>query len=474
MKLTGLLLLVLAGGAPPCHAMADVDALLATLDAIREQSGVPAYGIALVEGERTVFAGARGVADLATGRAAGPQTVFRVGSITKTFTALAVMKAVEAGAVDLEATVAEVLGQGLLTNPWADTRPVRLVHLLEHTAGLAELSGEEMYHSDPAPLALGAALRLRPANRQVLWPPGTHYSYTNAGAGLASYVLEQRTGTTFEAYLASEILVPLGIGDASLLFDARADAHLATGYDSDRRTPIPYWHMLFRAFGALNARPAEMAELVKLLLARGTHAGRRLLRAESVARMEQPRTTLAARSGLTFGYGLGVYAWHHRGIVFHGHGGDGDGYLAHFGYAPRSGRGYFIVINAFTHGPLARMRRAIESWVANDTTPATPPDIVEPPAGVTGRYERATTRFPPPPGDVPDALVVTRSAGRLTTRLNDGRPRALLAVNGRHFRRPGESGATIAIVPGPDGRFVFQGERQTFVRTGPVPGIDRP
>lgn len=463
MRSLSLLLLTLL--AVPAPAADGLEVLLAALDAIRAETGVPACGLALVEHGETVYAGARGTADLASGRPAGPDTVFRIGSITKTFTALAVMRAVESGALRLEQPVAPLLGPGLVSNPWADAAPVRLVHLLEHTGGLGELSMEEMYHSDPAPLPLARAVRLHPENRRVLWQPGVHYSYTNAGAGLAAYALEQATGVTFEDYLAERVLEPLGIGATSLLRDGRTRAHLATGYDTDRRTPIPYWHMLFRPFGALNARPDEMAALVRMMLGRGSLDGRTVFEAAVIERMERPTTTLAARSGLAFGYGLGVYAWHRDGIRFFGHGGDGDGYLAHFGYAPEAGRGYFLVINAFTHGPLKRLRAAVERWVTRGVTRPAEPPVVAAAEGVAGRYEQATARFAAAPGSARDVLTVTRDGRRLLTRLNGADARPLLAVGPRHFRRPGEPRATIAIVPGPDGRLVFQGERRNFVRT---------
>ena len=103
-----------------------------------------------------------------------------------------------------------------------------------------------------------------------------------------------------------------------------------------------------------------MAGFIKLFTGRGEVGGRRIVPGTLIARMEFPESTLAARSGLCFGYGLGIYSWFSNVVLFHGHGDDGDGYLAHFGYSPRTARGYFVVINAFTHVPLRKMRKAIE------------------------------------------------------------------------------------------------------------------
>ncbi len=444
----------------------DVERLLASLDATRDVHDVPAYGLALVDGQRTVWAGARGVADLESGRRADGQTVFRIGSVTKLFTALAIVRAVEDGVVGLGQPVAELIGDGLIDNAYAARAPVLLVHLLEHTAGLAELSTEEMYHSDPTPMTLADAVRFRPANRRVLWPPGLHYSYTNAGTGLASYALERTSGIPFEDYLQRAVLDPLEMRSASLRLDQRTGAALAVGYDTDRRTPIPYWHMLFRAFGGLNATPADMAAVLKLLLGNGEYAGRRVVGAAHVARMEYPETTLAARSGLRFGYGLGLYAWYHRGVLFLGHGGDGDGYLAHLGYSRARNQGYFLVINAFTHGPLREMRTLVENYIVGETdsqaAETSPPGSTA--AAVAGVYERATHRFPPAPGEPVERMRIISDGDILYTRDQAGSRSALLPLSAVHYRRPGEPAATIAIVPGPNGRLVYQGERENFVR----------
>ncbi|MGE4615643.1 MAG: serine hydrolase domain-containing protein [Gammaproteobacteria bacterium] len=451
----------------PGLAADDAAALIDRLDAIRGAYGVSAFGAALVSGQETVFAGARGITDLESGRAADDDTVFRIGSITKAFTALAVLMAADDGLLDLGAPLDALIGPGFYVNPWAPDHPVTLVHLLEHSAGFADLSMEEMYHSDPAPLALEDAVRFRPQNRRVLWRPGLHYSYTNAGAGLAGYALKHRTGIPYEVFVRERIFAPLAMDTAALILDSTTRNSLAAGYKSDTRTPIPYWHMLFRAFGAINARPRDMAGFIKLFTGRGEVGGRRIVPGTLIARMEFPESTLAARSGLRFGYGLGIYSWFSNGMLFHGHGGDGDGYLAHFGYSPRTARGYFVVINAFTHVPLRKMRKAIEQYLTRDVPTAEFEPVADIKASViTGTYERATYRFPQDPDDEPGHMEITVTRGQILTRKSGGEPQPLLAVNAQHFRRTDEPSATIAIVIDERGRLFYQGEHENYQRIG--------
>lgn len=441
-----------------------LDRLLADLDALRVKHDVPAFGLTLVDREEVIWSGARGIADRTSGRKANGATVFRIGSITKTFTSLACLIAEQDGLLSLDDPVHDYVAKTPFINPWASTHPVRLAHLLEHTAGLADLSWEEMNHSDPAPISLEDALSFRPENRVVLWRPGVHSSYSNAGAGIAAYVLEQRIDESFEDFVDARIFEPLGMSSATFFLDPETKAALATGYDSDGHSVIPYWHMLFRPFGAINVRPADMAPFLQLLINRGSYRGERLLPEASVSRLETPKTTLAARSGLRYGYGLGNYTWYSNGLLFHGHGGDGDGYLAHYGYNRDTGMGYFIVINRFSHRPLRAMRSRIEAYIADGRRPAKGARVrllPEAMRALAGTYEPITVRFPERPGSEapkPHPLRIIIQDGRLYTVTAAGSQRELVPVSDKHFRRAHEPEATIAMIEDEEGTLILQGD----------------
>ncbi|UCE90465.1 MAG: beta-lactamase family protein, partial [Pseudomonadota bacterium] len=374
---------------------ADVSRLLETLDAVRREHNVAAFALTLVNADAVLWTGARGIADRRTQRPATADTLFRIGSITKTFTALALLMAEQQGLLRLDDALLALAPDAPLANPWRNTQPVQLSHLLEHTAGLLDLTRAEFDHSDPKPLTLRDALQLSPDARVAHWAPGLHSSYSNAGAGLAAYALEHVSGKRFEDYVESQLFAPLAMSNAGFFLDAQTRQRLATGYDTDGETVIPYWHMIFRPFGAINATPREMAGFVQLLLNRGRIGKRRLLPAAAIARMETPRTTLAATAGLSYGYGLGNYQFVHNGFLFHGHGGDGDGYLAHLAYNRDSGMGYFLVINAFNGRALREMRSHVQDFMVRGLTPS-PPPAAPGTAGsqLTGRYVPVTRRFP--------------------------------------------------------------------------------
>jgi CubicO group peptidase (beta-lactamase class C family) len=471
--------LLLALVTPALHA-AGLEELLATIEARRLEHGIPGVGFTLVSRTRILWTGGLGVADLQSRQPVTADTLFRIGSITKSFTALGLLMLEESGALRLDDRVARHLPDLPFSNPWEDSHPVTIAQLLEHTAGFQDLERQEFDHSDPAPLTLDQALAVCPACRSVRWQPGMHSVYSNTGYGIAGKVLEAASGERYEAFIGSRLFDALGMASSGLLLDAPTHARLATGYDTDARTPIRYWHMLYRPFGGINATPRDMGAFVQLLLNEGVHGSQRLLGAASIRRMETPRTSLAARNGLSFGYGLGVYQAYRDGVLFYTHGGDGDGYLSRFGYNREAGLGYFVSINAFRGRALRAMQTEIERYIARQVRPLPVPHEPELDAevlrGYAGRYRLAAWRFPETSASdiASQSMTVRITAGRLYTQIEDGRPIPLIAVSPGLFRRPDEPGATCAFVHGEDGQLYFQ-EDENYVRTdSPLPATTAP
>lgn len=444
------------------------------LDKIRDEHNVAAYGACLVRNGSVEWAASRGIADRASGREVSKHSLFRIGSITKAFTSLTLLKAEAEGYLSLQHPLSDSVSSTLFTNPHADQHPVKLVHLLEHTAGLFDMSAAEFADKNPKPLSLLEGLQLRPASRALQWPPGQHSSYSNSGAGLAAYALEQSTGKRFEALVKQWVFDPVGMPSASVLLTPETKTHLVTGYDRDGETPIDYWHMVFRPFGAINVRPQEMCRFVAFLANGGTLESEAPFPAATIDRMAVPKTTLAAKQeGLRVGYGLGLYRYPFQGHFLVGHGGDADGYLAHMGYHSESGNGFFVVINAFNQTPLRAMRKRLESFIIKGIPQPEKPPVPGPAASRlerwAGTYESVTTRFPGNDwfNNQRQTLTVRADGHRLLTRIGD-RSRPLLPVRGNLYRRPDESEATAAFVQLGDDVYL-QGRMGNFRRVTPTP-----
>lgn len=431
------------------------------LEHIQKQTGVGAVGYALVENNDIIATGGIGQYALNNTRPVTSTSLFRVGSITKTFTALAVMHLVGQGKLQLDQAVKDVVRSVPLDNPWSET-PVTLAMVLEHTAGLQDLTRVEFDY--PKPLSLKQAFKVKPEARRLHWPPGYHYSYTNVGAGYAGRVIETVTGENYDSWFEREILGALGMQDSQLRWTKKLEESLVTGYDADLKTRIPYWHTLFRPFGGLNTTARDMAKLL-LLFTDESKTKNPIVSAAAIKRMETPKTSLAAKAGLKTGYGLGIRNTYFKGHRIYEHEGDGDGYLAKFAYNKESHRGYFIAINAFRNDLLEEFTGLLDDWLIEeqDKNDEAVTDLVINPLSrkkqlaFVGDYQEVAIRFP---------FRSDAQAGLLRIKLTDKElhrcfPNAktcmkMLPITETLFRNREESDASIALVEALDGCLYLQ------------------
>ena len=445
----------------------ELDTLLQSIESKRVELDIPAIGLTLVNKDKTLFSGSFGIADITSAKNVDEDTVFRIGSITKSFTALAVLILVDDGKLNLDDRLLDIAPELSINNKWQDNHPILISHLLEHTAGLTDLSSEEFNFNEP--LILNEALKRNIESRVIQWPPGMHHSYTNIGAGLLAYVIEKCSGKSYEDFVQDRIFNPLKMSSASFYPDETTLKHLATGYDTDGVSPIPYWQMTFRAFGAINIKPADMTPLLQLMLNKGAYENKQIVSALLLNKMHTPTTTLAAKSGLEFGYGAGSYTFFRNGHVFYGHGGDGDGYLARYGINPASGMAYFVVINVFRDSDLVEVRRLIEDFITKDLKPVEYPSVKlsqEQLQQYTGQYKSVTWRFPVTTGtqDHQSNIKVVIQNNKLNALVGENSWQ-LIPVSAQHFRFKNESKATVVFVRDKDGQHFLQSELGNFIKT---------
>ncbi|MHC5112528.1 MAG: serine hydrolase domain-containing protein, partial [Planctomycetota bacterium] len=241
---------------------ATLDELKTAVAAVIGENGVPAVGIAMVDENGPVWIGAIGKANLEQGIVADGNTLFRIGSTSKMFVALAVLKLVEQGRLSLDDQVADLAPEIGFENPWEDSDPVRVVHLLEHTTGWDDIHLPEYAHNDPAPASLKEGLDFHPHSRISRWKPGTRMSYCNSGPPVAAYIVEKLTGQGFEDYVEEHFFEPIGMETASYFLSEDVVSNGATLY-ANGNEPQEYWHILMRPSGSINASPTDMAKFVR-------------------------------------------------------------------------------------------------------------------------------------------------------------------------------------------------------------------
>lgn len=274
------------------------------------------------------------------------QSMFRLGSITKSFVAVSALILLEKKQLSLSEELKKAAPDIKFSNPWENTDPVRLVHLLEHTTGFDDLALKDYAVSDPA-ITLQKGLDTSVISRRSRWRPGTFMAYCNSGPAVVARVIEKKTGQEFESFVRQNIFNPLGLKTITFRQDGAALTHLVTNYSGGNPPKEEkYWHILERPAGSLNAPALELMSFVQMLMNRGTYKGAQLLQAASVDRMEIPTASLAAKAGLKEGYGLHNYTTSYKGYVFHGHDGGVNGGLAHYLYNVELNLGLIVLVNS--------------------------------------------------------------------------------------------------------------------------------
>jgi CubicO group peptidase (beta-lactamase class C family) len=336
-----------------------------------QQRGTPGlvYGI-VIDGELARVK-AYGVREVKSREAVGPDTVFRIASMTKSFTALAVMKLRDAGKLSLDDYASKYIPElAGLRFPTADTAPIRVRQLLTHGAGLPEDNpwGDRQLAIPGETLA-----RWLRAGLPFSTPPDTAYEYSNYGFALAGRVIEKASGKPYEEYLEREILVPLGMRASTLEPRRVPGAVRATGYrksgDGFVEEP-PLAHGAFGAMGGLLTSARDLSRYVAYQLAAypprdEPEAGpvrrssqREMQRLWRTATFSVAREPLRASAG-GYGYGLNVSTdCRFQHIV--GHGGGLPGFGSYMMWLPDYGVGIFAMANLTYAGPRAAIDEAFD------------------------------------------------------------------------------------------------------------------
>jgi D-alanyl-D-alanine carboxypeptidase len=368
------------------------DAVDAAVEAELARSRQPGLTLGLTDRDRTLVVRNYGFAELESRRPVTSETLFEIGSIGKSFTAVAVLQLVDEGRIDLNAPVDRYL-------PWFTVpQPVTIAHLLSHTAGLAA-------GVDGTPEAAFQVWSLR--GLPMRSAPGERFHYSNVGYKALGLLLEALEGRPYREVLRDRVLEPLGMSatEPAITHDIRA--RLAVGYEylHDDRIGHPgaplapaTWLQTDTADGSIASTAEDMCAFVRLLL----RGGEGLLSEQSFADM----TSRRARMAETAWYGFGLVTRDVEGRRFIGHGGGMVGYLAGLQADPEAGLGAIVLQNGLSARPVTLARTAIE--IARGTPPTAPAAAAD--FDLIGVYESDDVQ-PIEIAVAGDALVL-RSGGR--------------------------------------------------------------
>jgi CubicO group peptidase (beta-lactamase class C family) len=354
------------------------------LEDVMDGHDAPGVAITVVSGDAIVASAATGFADLARGTAMSAEGACNWFSMTKIATATATMMLSDRGALDLEAPVSRYLGDA-----WPKGfAGVRVRHLLDHSSGLRNPIPIRWVHraGDPAPDERLFLARLLAKQRAPRFEPGTRAAYSNVGYLALGAVIGEASGTAYEAFVAAELLHPLGMSQTAYHWTdlAVGDVPAVTGH---QRATRPLARVLQRllppgivgprsgkfvalepfevdgaAYGGLIGPAADAARLVALHCNDGIFAGQRLLTRRSVRAMADIET-----KGRPYDVGLGWFRPRREPGPHVEHFGGGMGFWNVLRFDPTAGRGAAVMSNTTHRWDIAGFADAAVSATVGDS-----------------------------------------------------------------------------------------------------------
>lgn len=404
--LTGCASAPAAGGLPPTPAAvpaatgtltrSDVNTWLdGLMPAALNSTGIAGAGVTVVHDGKVLSTRGYGKADTGTGdtpaRPVDPQqTLFRIGSISKTFTATAVMQLVEQGKIDLDADVNTYLDFTVVE----PKGKITVRNLLSHTAGF-----EEQIRSVLAPPGTTLDLRAFVINQpKQIFTPGTVPAYSNYGNSLAGYVVQRVSGQQYAQYVQDHVFKQAGMASSSLEqpLPPALEPRLSRAYPDSSRPAAPFEMVAASPAGGLSATPADMGRYMLAQLGELPRA-QSLMRPETLAQMHAP--ALGADTLGTFTQGprmtLGFFDDSRHGHHILGHLGDTALFHSSMELYPGDKTGIFVTLNSSGKQPVdsSVLREAVTSGFADRYFPGQAQNLTPQPtaaahaAQVAGRYE---------------------------------------------------------------------------------------
>ena len=335
----------------------DERALTARVGEILNRWPVAGLAVGVIRGGSLAWFHGHGVADVGSGTPVGSDTVFRIASVTKTITAVAVMQLQERGFVDLDAPASRYLRAFRLIPARPRFRPATLRHLLTHTAGVravrnpSDLLRPVLGWGVPAGRPVPPLAEYYRDGLRIDTEPGTKWAYSNHGFAALGQIVEDVTGTPLDRYLREHVFGPLGMEHSDLLRSERVQPRLATGYQLSSRglKAVTDREVVQAGAGAVYSTTSDMARYAAALLGGAGEHGR-VLQPGTLATMFAPHYQPDPRIP---GMGLGFFRGHAGEHQTVGHDGIWTGFHSALLLAPGQRTGVVAFASTGPFGPLA-------------------------------------------------------------------------------------------------------------------------
>lgn len=303
---------------------------------------IPGLAIGIVYDQELIWARGYGQADLERQTPITPRTLFRIASMTKLFTATAIMHLRDAGKLRLEEPVTTYLPWFEIRNPFTDAPPITIWHLLTHTAGLPRDAAFPYWttHAFPAWEAVKKAL----PDQTLIYPTGSTYKYSNLGMALLGEIVAAVSGQPYAQYVQQHILDPLGMASTAVIPTQAHHQQLATGYTrrhpNGSRQVMTYYDT--NGMLPMGNIVSSVEDLARFATAQFGGQGS-ILKPGTLKEMHRVHWLYGSWTG---GRGLGFAVSRHEGRSFVYHGGWLGGFRSRLMFRPEEKIALIVLTNA--------------------------------------------------------------------------------------------------------------------------------
>jgi CubicO group peptidase (beta-lactamase class C family) len=374
-----------------------LDLLSAWIDGQMAYSGLPGLSIGVVHDQALVWARGHGWANVERKVPATPETLYRIASITKLFTATAILQLRDARKLALDDPLSAHLPWFAVKSSDPDAPAITIRHLLTHTSGLPREAAFPYWVDGRFPTRDELKARL-PEQERVL-ALETRWKYSNLALTLAGEVVAAASGQPYAEYVHQRILDPLGMRDTHVETPPADHPRLATGYGRrlppGERTTAPTSDLKgITPAGSMTTSVADLARFAMLQLRDGPAGGAQILKGATLREMQRVHWL---EPDWEAGWGLGFRIVRQSGQTFVGHGGALRGYRTELRICPADRIAVIVLTNADDGEPVKFVEKAFE-WVAPAIRKAAapPPSPGAPDPG----WSRYVGRYRNPWGDL--------------------------------------------------------------------------
>jgi CubicO group peptidase (beta-lactamase class C family) len=322
-----------------------VKELQAGLPALVKEKDVPGVAVAVVDDKAILWQGVYGFTSRAKDKPVTQRTLFSIQSMSKSFTALAILMAVQDGLLDLDRSITEYIPDFTVHSRFEENpeRKMTLRHLLSHRAGFtqeAPVGG----NFDSRPHTFSEHV-LSISDTWLRYPVGYRYSYSNLGIDLAGWILEKKSGVPFAKYVREKVLAPLGMNDSTLDVETilkaedRAVGHVAPFLKVAGGIPV---EVPMVPAGGIYTNIVDMARYLMFHINKGRAGEAQLLKKDLIEAMH---TVQFPEKCERFGYGLGLVSSHIGPQACLTHGGGGYGFNSYMAMYPGLKLGVVVLTN---------------------------------------------------------------------------------------------------------------------------------